>query len=371
MTDSPVVRLRTRSVHGDYSVARMATGLPMYQDRSYTFTNLPDYLEGRTGIRTRNNDKHRPPIFALEVDAVDVTAAECAALCGPCAECEEPASKCSCANGEAPTCVDPTLCPECAECPECTECLSQHQFLCFELSREASVYILYDSTVTTPPPWLTDQFTLLDDHVWEQSDHGAECDDWLDRTWSWTRGEPKITDLDRSPGLSEGRAETSPHVPFWAYPETDGAGRSAMWNWDQPQLSHLGVGPDFAPVPHVSRCAELASVLPDGQSCAAGCNLHRAHGAPCMLDEVMDVNPRRCENDGCAAGVSPQCECEGTCPPSEPTCACEYSSGCRGPPFNAVADATVAANRHRVLRRDVRLLPRGRRGSERSAAAGG
>ena len=138
-----VANVRSRSIHGDYSITRIATGQRVYLDRSYLFEALPEYLEGCPGICTRNNDKHRPPSIETELFVT-------------------------------------------------TTSIDDEEFLCFDVVAEGSmaVYILYDATVAHPPTWLTSRFTRLEgQHTWQQSDNGGRCEDWLDR-WTWTNSNP-------------------------------------------------------------------------------------------------------------------------------------------------------------------------------------
>jgi hypothetical protein len=239
--DALVLSVRTSSGHGMYNAARMANGLPLYEDRAYTFAGLPGYLDGCPGIRTRNNDRHEPPVFHSEVGADEFDASE---------------------------------------------------FLCFELATFATVYIFYDASVVEPPAWLTSRFVRLGDHTWQPSDTGSRCEDWLDTRWTWSPASSLTPDWD----VSSER---------WRYP--------TPWSLSTSNRA----------VPRRSRCADLV----DGSNgCAVGCNLHRAHGAPCYLDSLMEVSTRRCQGGGCDEGLAPTCECDGTCPVYIPSCA--YDTFC-------------------------------------------
>ena len=225
--------VRSLSIHGASTVARVASGLKMYEDRTYVFGGLPSFLEGCPGIRTRNNDKHEPP--SMEVELAEASLLD-----------------------------------------------YEDQFLCFDLLRESTVYVLYDATVTTPPVWLTSDYDLLSVSVWLPSDQGARCDDWLDR-WVWSSPDPTY---DSSRQSSE----------QWQYESQNPyATCSAL------------VPPGFGP----ARCSDT-------------CNLNRAHGAPCDIDLVWNY-----------VSVGPQCQCLDQCAFAEipdwgtqrvPTCA--YDSYC-------------------------------------------
>ena len=229
--------LRTASVHGNYSIGTIADGAPMYEDRSLTFSGLPAFLQGAPGVRTRMNDKHQPS--SIEVSELS--------------------------GGMAPN-------PGSAD-----------EFLCFELLRPTAVYVLYDATAAFPPAWLSSRFSVLPEHrTWQPSDHGALCEDWLDR-WSWAPENPVLT--------SSG----------WEYADS---------------VSE--------PADHPSNtCAELVGALPassrEGSRCEGICNLEHAHGAPCSFDIAWTRQ-----------SFGPACDCEGTCSdvPGIPIPMCAYDSYC-------------------------------------------
>ena len=95
-TDIKLDRIRCHSKIGKYRVAPMHVGQKYYVDRDYTVAGLPDFLTGVQLIQTANDDKH--------ADAAD------------------------------------------------------ENWLCFDLSAPATVYVLCDSRATDYPAWLG-QFT--------------------------------------------------------------------------------------------------------------------------------------------------------------------------------------------------------------------
>jgi hypothetical protein len=89
-----------------YRAAELHTKQPYYVDRSYTLTSVPSFFVGLQSIMTGNNDKH-----SAEEPTVDE------------------------ATGEF---ID--------------------GFICFTVTEDARVYILYDTRATTRPSWLTAYF---------------------------------------------------------------------------------------------------------------------------------------------------------------------------------------------------------------------
>ena len=96
----PVSKVRINNVvaHSDreYVAGPIGVDHPYYTDRQYMFTELPDFLRGLWGVHTPNDDKNS--------DASDVN------------------------------------------------------FLCFDITTRATVYILYDKRATDEPTWLKDGF---------------------------------------------------------------------------------------------------------------------------------------------------------------------------------------------------------------------
>ena len=94
-----VSNVRTHS-DKDYVAGPVRLGETYYTDRAYIITGLPDFLHGLEGVQTPNNDKHSDP--------------------------------------------------------------ADLQWLCFDVSQRAAVYVLYDRRVEdsggTPPDWLTRGF---------------------------------------------------------------------------------------------------------------------------------------------------------------------------------------------------------------------
>ena len=94
-----VSNVRTHS-DKDYVAGPVRLGETYYTDRTYIITGLPDFLHGLEGVQTPNNDKHSDP--------------------------------------------------------------ADLQWLCFDVSQRAAVYVLYDRRVEdsggTPPDWLTRGF---------------------------------------------------------------------------------------------------------------------------------------------------------------------------------------------------------------------
>ena len=95
--------VRTRSPHGDYTAARVADGGLMYADRAFRFDNLPPWLNGCPGVLGRNNDKHEPPTHDVELSVSTSYSS------------------------------------------------SSADFLCFDLQRTTTLYVVYDATVAQPP----------------------------------------------------------------------------------------------------------------------------------------------------------------------------------------------------------------------------
>ena len=94
-----VSNVRTHSTR-QYSAEPINVLQPFYTDRQYNLLDLPDYMHGLWGIKTPNDDKHS--------DAHDL------------------------------------------------------EFLCFDISHKAVVYVLYDRTAQDRPTWLKSGFTDQD-----------------------------------------------------------------------------------------------------------------------------------------------------------------------------------------------------------------
>ena len=104
----PVSKVRINNVvaHSDreYVAGPIGVDHPYYTDRQYMFTDLPDFLRGLWGVHTPNDDKNS--------DASDVN------------------------------------------------------FLCFDITTRATVYILYDKRATDEPTWLKDVSRVIIAGIW-------------------------------------------------------------------------------------------------------------------------------------------------------------------------------------------------------------
>lgn len=94
-----VSNVQTHSAHA-YSAEPITLHQPYYIDRQYQITDLPDYMHGLWGVKTANDDKNSDP--------------------------------------------------------------TDLEYLCFDISHKAVVYVLYDTRATDRPTWLKTTFTDQD-----------------------------------------------------------------------------------------------------------------------------------------------------------------------------------------------------------------